>query len=71
MRDMNRELAQDFAKKYREFGTWFDEMTSLTQRIDNPDEARRLRKALADMSFALDDVVLLPIRKDYPGLFEI
>lgn len=66
---MEKGLATEFAKKYREFGEWFTEMTELTLRLPNEEEAKVIRRKLAEMTFALDDVVYRPLSKEYPDLF--
>lgn len=66
---MEKGLATEFAKKYHEFGEWFTEMTDLTLRVSNEAEAKLIRKNLAEMSFALDDVIYRPLQKEYPDLF--
>jgi hypothetical protein len=67
---MDKNLAREFATKYREFGSWFNEMTELTLRVDNPEVAKSLRRTLGEMSLALDDAILLPLKKEHPDLFE-
>jgi hypothetical protein len=67
---MDKDLARDFATKHREFCSWFNDMTELTSRVGDPEVAKFIRKRLAEMLFALDDAVFLPMKKEYPDLFE-
>jgi hypothetical protein len=67
---MDKGLAREFATKYREFGAWFNDMTELILRVDNPEAAKSIRRKLAEMSLALDDAVLLPMKKEHPDLFD-
>lgn len=66
---MDKDLAREFATKYRQFGSWLNEMTELTLRVDNPEAAKSIRRKLGEMSLALDDAVLLPMKKEHPDLF--
>jgi hypothetical protein len=67
---MDKELAREFAEKYRAFGYWFTDMTNLTLRMDDAEGAKTIRRNLAEMTFALDDVIYRPLSKQYPDLFE-
>ena len=67
---MDRLLVREVAAKYREFGAWFNDMTELTLRVDDPQAAKSIRRRLAEMSLALDDAVLLPMKKERPDLFD-
>ena len=66
---MDEGLAREFAKKYEEFGEWFSQMTELTLRIPDETEAKKIRRNLGEMSFALDDVIYRPLKSGYPHLF--
>jgi hypothetical protein len=70
LKHMDRKLAAEFAAKYKEFGVWFTDMTDLTLRVGDPEAAKSLRRGLAQMLLAIDDVVHLPLRKQHPDLFE-
>jgi hypothetical protein len=70
VKEMDKGLAQEFATKYREFGSWFNDMTELTLRVDSPEVAKSLRRTLGEMSLALDGALLLPLKKEHADLFE-
>ena len=67
---MDKQLVREFAEKYREFGIWFTEMTNLTLRMDDIEAAKVIRRNLAEMTFALDDVIYRPLHKQHPDLFD-
>jgi hypothetical protein len=67
---MDKALAREFALKYKEFSTWFNAMTELSARIDDVDQAKALRRKLAEMLFALDDTIFIPLKKQHPDLFD-
>ena len=69
---MNKELGADFARMYREFGGWFNELTELTIELEKTDVegARKIRRANADMLFLLEDAFARDLRTDYPRWFD-
>ena len=69
---MNKELAADFARMYREFGGWFNELTELTIELEKTDVegARKIRRANADMLFLMEDAFARDLRKEYPRWFD-
>ena len=66
---MDREHAEKLAAQYKEFSSWFNKTTDLTIAMGKTEEAKRIRRAIAEMLFLLDDAVRIPLVKDYPDLF--
>ena len=53
---------------YREFGDWFNSATSTTMTLPDKALASRVRRAIAEMEFLLQDAVVNPVRREFPEL---
>ena len=66
---MDKEIAQQLAEKCREFSLWFNEITEITIKMGNCEEARSIRKTVAEMLFLMDDGFMNDWKKQYPDIF--
>ena len=67
---MDRELAQEFAQRSREYSDWFNAMTDLSMRIPEVELGRKVRRTLAEGFVQLDEVLFNPTRKEHPNFFD-
>lgn len=66
---MTRQYAEEYARHYREFGAWFNSMSEFSLKLDDIEAGKELRRRLAHLLTQVDDLLLIPVRQEYPDLF--
>ena len=65
---MDKETAKALIKLHRRHVLVFNAITDITVDMVDVSRAKKIRKAIADVTFLLEDAVVVPIKLEFPDL---